>query len=48
MTDEVRIERVLDAPREEVFRAWTDPDELRRWGGPGEYATRWAASPAPA
>ena len=40
MTDEVRIERVLDAPREEVFRAWTDPDELRRWWGPGEYATR--------
>ena len=42
MTDEVRIERVLDAPRDEVFRAWTDPDELRRWWGPGEYATRYA------
>jgi uncharacterized protein YndB with AHSA1/START domain len=39
---EVRIERVIDAPRDEVFRAWTDPDELRRWWGPGEYATRYA------
>ncbi len=42
MTGEVRIERVIDAPRDAVFRAWTDPDELRRWWGPGEYATRHA------
>ena len=42
MSGEVRIERVIDAPREAVFRAWTDPDELRRWWGPGEYVTRHA------
>jgi len=26
--------RVLDAPRERVFRAWTDPAHLARWWGP--------------
>jgi uncharacterized protein YndB with AHSA1/START domain len=33
MTDDpvVEIVRTIEAPREAVFRAWTDPDELRRW-----------------
>jgi uncharacterized protein YndB with AHSA1/START domain len=26
--------RVFDAPREVVFRAWTDPERLQRWWGP--------------
>jgi len=30
----VNLNRVIAAPREAVFRAWTDPDELRRWWGP--------------
>jgi uncharacterized protein YndB with AHSA1/START domain len=42
VSGEVRIERVIDAPRDAVFRAWTDPEELRRWWGPGEFATRHA------
>jgi uncharacterized protein YndB with AHSA1/START domain len=33
----VRITKIIDAPREEVFRAWTEPDEIRRWFGPGEF-----------
>ena len=38
MTSEhVEITRVIDASRDEVFHAWTDPDELRRWWGPGEF-----------
>jgi uncharacterized protein YndB with AHSA1/START domain len=32
--DEVLITRIFDAPREHVFRAWTDPDELAAWYGP--------------
>jgi uncharacterized protein YndB with AHSA1/START domain len=35
--DIVRIVRIIDAPRAEVFRAWTDPDQIRRWWGPGEF-----------
>jgi uncharacterized protein YndB with AHSA1/START domain len=31
---EVRITRVFEAPRERVFRAWTDPDEVAAWYGP--------------
>jgi uncharacterized protein YndB with AHSA1/START domain len=31
---EVLITRVFDAPREQVFRAWTDPDEVAAWYGP--------------
>lgn len=29
------LDRVFDAPREMVWRAWTDPDLLARWYGPG-------------
>ncbi len=31
---EVLITRIVDAPRERVFRAWTDPDEVAAWYGP--------------
>jgi len=31
---EFTIARELDAPRELVFRAWTDPEHLTRWFGP--------------
>ena len=30
----VLITRIFDAPRERVFRAWTDPDEVAAWYGP--------------
>lgn len=30
----VVIERVLDAPRELVWRAWTGPEHFKRWYGP--------------
>jgi uncharacterized protein YndB with AHSA1/START domain len=32
----LQIRRTFAAPRERVFRAWTEPDELRKWWGAGE------------
>jgi uncharacterized protein YndB with AHSA1/START domain len=29
------ISRVIRAPREKVFAAWTEPEALKRWWGPG-------------
>jgi uncharacterized protein YndB with AHSA1/START domain len=31
---EVLITRIFEAPRDRVFRAWTDPDEVAAWYGP--------------
>jgi uncharacterized protein YndB with AHSA1/START domain len=33
------IERELDAPRDLVWRVWTDPDEVTRWWGPEHFTT---------
>jgi uncharacterized protein YndB with AHSA1/START domain len=35
---EITITRLLDAPRELVFRAWTDPERLARWWGPDGFS----------
>ena len=35
----VLITRVFDAPREQVFRAWTNPDEVAAWYGPEHMVT---------
>jgi uncharacterized protein YndB with AHSA1/START domain len=37
--EEVVIRRVFDAPRERVFKAWTDPEHFRRWWGPRDFTT---------
>lgn len=38
MTDrELVITRILDAPRELVFKAWTDPEHVARWWGPQNF-----------
>jgi uncharacterized protein YndB with AHSA1/START domain len=33
------IERELDAPRELVWKVWTDPNEVTRWWGPEHFTT---------
>jgi uncharacterized protein YndB with AHSA1/START domain len=33
------VERVFDAPRELVWKAWTDPDQLAKWWGPRGWVT---------
>jgi uncharacterized protein YndB with AHSA1/START domain len=37
MATELHIERVFDAPRELVWKAFTDPDEMAQWFGPVGY-----------
>ncbi len=37
--EQILITRIFDAPREEVFRAWTDPDEVAAWFGPDHFDT---------
>lgn len=42
------ITRVFDAPRELVFKAWTDPEHGKRWAGPrGFTATHLQADVRP-
>ena len=36
---EIEIKRVYDAPRELVWRAWTEPEELVEWWGPPGWST---------
>jgi uncharacterized protein YndB with AHSA1/START domain len=33
-TQEITITRVFDAPRELVWKAWTEPEQLAQWWGP--------------
>ncbi len=35
----LEISRIVDAPRELVFKAWTDPEEIARWWGPQGFTT---------
>ena len=37
-TKELVITRVFDAPRELVFKAFTDPDQIAQWFGPVGYS----------
>lgn len=34
---ELVLTRVIDAPREAVFKAWTDQKEMERWWGPKDF-----------
>jgi uncharacterized protein YndB with AHSA1/START domain len=38
-TGELVITRVFDAPRELVWKAWTDPEQVVRWWGPKDYTS---------
>ena len=40
MERELVITRVFDAPRDLVFRAWTDPKHMARWWGPKHFTNR--------
>ncbi len=38
-TNDLRLERILDAPRDLVWKAWTDPEHIKRWWAPRPYQT---------
>jgi uncharacterized protein YndB with AHSA1/START domain len=38
---ELLITRIFDAPRDLVFRAWTEPDRVARWWGPQGFVTAY-------
>lgn len=31
------ITRIIDAPRERVWKAWTEPEQIKRWWGPKDF-----------
>ncbi|MFF0430236.1 SRPBCC domain-containing protein [Streptomyces sp. NPDC004520] len=35
----ITVTRVLDAPRAEVYRAWTEPERFAQWWGPRGFTT---------
>jgi uncharacterized protein YndB with AHSA1/START domain len=39
MTERLTIKRTFDAPRQLVFKAWTDPELIAKWWGPTEFTT---------
>ena len=36
---ELVITRVFDAPRERVWKAWTEPEQVKRWWGPKHFTS---------
>ena len=36
----LEIKRFINAPRDQVYAAWTDPAQLRQWFGPEKVQTR--------
>jgi len=36
---ELVLTRLVDAPREKLYRAWTEPELLKRWFAPQPYTT---------
>ena len=45
---ELHITRLIDAPRDLVFQAWTDPEMACKWGGPVGFTAKPEPGPAAA
>ena len=37
--EDIAVTRIIDAPLELVWKAWTDPEQVRRWWGPKDYTS---------
>ena len=46
MSREITVTRMIDAPADLVFRAWTDAEHLKRWYGPEGFGVARATSDA--
>ena len=42
MQQEFELTRTFDAPRELIFKAWTEPQRLNQWGGPKNFTLQTA------
>lgn len=42
MSRELSLTRIINAPREKVFKAWTDPELLKQWFAPQPWTTSHA------
>lgn len=36
--NKITITRTFDAPREDVWKVWTDPEEIKKWWKPKGFA----------
>ena len=39
--EDLIVTRILDAPLETVWKAWTEPEQVQRWWGPKYYTSPW-------
>ena len=39
MTHELTLTRLINAPREKIYRAWTEPEIMKRWFAPAPFTT---------
>jgi uncharacterized protein YndB with AHSA1/START domain len=37
--EDLVVKRIIDAPVELVWKAWTDPEQVKRWWGPKDYTS---------
>jgi len=42
MEDGIKIERIFNTPREKVWKAWTDPELVKKWWGPEGFSAPYA------
>jgi uncharacterized protein YndB with AHSA1/START domain len=40
---EIIITRIFDAPRELVWKAWTEPEHIKHWWGPKDYTAPYCS-----
>lgn len=39
MADDIKLTRIIDAPVETVWKAWTEPEHIMKWWGPQDYTS---------